>query len=207
MMEVGVIDGQLNFLEICFLILSISAFTVQYDSNTNSTNPLIQNNKLYNCHYAAQVIGMFILKIGSIYLLRRFYVDNSLLDKNFVYRLFITDYFILCVEQLFSTFFVFNYIYFYRKHPLSNIFFIVFNLVIFLYFMALITLNSSNYQMDVFNITDFEFNENLIDSFDDENRLKSFRVCALDFCCSFLFSRIVYFIFDKLAKNKYYNNM
>ena len=206
MMEVGVIDGQLNFLEICFLILSISAFTVQYDSNTNSTNPLIQNNKLYNCHYAAQVIGMFILKIGSIYLLRRFYVDNSLLDKNFVYRLFITDYFILCVEQLFSTFFVFNFIYFYRKHPLSNIFFIVFNLVIFLYFMALITLNSSNYQMDVFNITDFEFNENLVDSFDDENRLKSFRVCALDFCCSFLYSRIVYFIFDKLAENKY-NNM
>ena len=72
--------------------------------------------------------------------------------------------------------------------------------------MALITLNSSNYQMDVFNITDFEFNENLIDSFDDENRLKSFRVCALDFCCSFLYSRIVYFIFDKLAENKY-NNM
>ena len=204
MMEVGVINGQLNFLEICFLILSISAFTVQYDNSTNSSNPLIQNNKLYNSHYAAQAIGMFALKVGSIYMLRKSYVDNSLLDKDFVYKLFITDYFLLCVEQLFSTFFVFNYIYFYRKHPLTNIFFVAFNLVIFLYFTALISLNSSNYHMDVFNITDFEFNENLIDSYDEQNRLKCFRVCALDFCCSFLYSRIIYFIFDKLAKNKLY---
>ena len=44
------------------------------------------------------------------------------------------------------------------------------------------------------------FNEDLIDSFDDRNRLKCFRVCAFDFCASFIYSRIVYLIFDKLAK-------
>ena len=202
MMEVGIINGQLNFLEICFLILSISAFTVQYDYNTSNSNPLIQNRILYNGHYAAQVIGMFALKVGSIYMLRKFYIDNDLLQKTLVYRLFITDYFILCVEQLFSTFFVFNYICFYRKHPLSNYFFVFFNLGIFLYFVSLITLNSSNYKLDIFNITDFEFNENLIDSFDDQNRMKCFTVCAVDFFASFLYSRIVYFIFNKLAKNK-----
>ena len=202
MMEVGVINGQLNFLEICFLILSISAFTVQYDNNTNSSNPLIQNRKLYLYHYAAQVIGMFALKLGSIYMLRKFYIDNLLLDKKVVYRIFITYYFILCVEQLFSTFFIFNYIYFYRKHPLTNIFFVIFNLVLFIYFIILITLNSSNYKYDIFKITDFEFNDTLVDSFDDENRIKCFRVCALDFCCSFIYSRIIYFIFNKLAKNK-----
>ena len=201
MMEVGVINGQLNFLETCFLILSISAFTVQYDNNTNS-NPLIQNRKYYFCHYTVQVIGMFVLKIGSIFMLRKFYIDNSLLDKRVVYRLFITDYFILCVEQLFSTFFIFNYIYFYRKHPLTNIFFILFNLILFLYFIALITLNSSNYRLDIFNITDFEFNEYLIDTFDERNRFKCLRVCAFDFCSSFIYSRIVYCIFDNLAKKK-----
>ena len=135
-------------------------------------------------------------------MLRKFYIDNLLLDKKVVYRIFITYYFILCVEQLFSTFFIFNYIYFYRKHPLTNIFFFFFNLVLFIYFIILITLNSSNYKYDIFKITDFEFNDTLVDSFDDENRIKCFRVCALDFCCSFIYSRIIYFIFNKLAKNK-----
>ena len=91
------------------------------------------------------------------------------------------------------------YISFYRKHPLSNITFVTFNLVLFIYFIILITLNSSNFRCDIFGITDFELNEDLIDSFDDRNRLKCFRVCALDFSASFIYSRIVYLIFDKLA--------
>ena len=202
MMEVGVINGQLNFLEICFLIFSLSAFTVQYDYNKSSSNPLIQNRKLYLYHYGFQATGMFMVKIGSIFLLRKSYIDNSQLSKKVVYRLFITNYFILCVEQLFSTFFIFNYIYFYRKHPLTNVFFVFFNVIIFIYFIILITLNSSNYRYDLFDITDFEFNEELIDSFDDQNRLKCFRVCALDFCLSFVYSRIIFFIFGRLAKRK-----
>ena len=202
MMEVGVINGQLNFLEICFLIFSLSAFTVQYDYNKTSSNPLIQNRKLYLYHYTIQAIGMFALKVGSIFLLRKNYIDNAQLERHVVYRIFITYYFILCVEQLFSTFFVFNYIYFYRKHPLANIFFVFFNLVIFIYFIILITLNSSNYRYDMFYITDFEFNGDLLDSFDDKNRINCFIVCSFDFCSSFIYSRIVFVIFDKLAKRK-----
>ena len=72
--------------------------------------------------------------------------------------------------------------------------------MLFIYFIILISLNSSNYKYDFFGITDFEFNDDLIDSFDDRNRLKCFRVCALDFCASFIYSRIIYLIFDKLAK-------
>jgi magnesium-transporting ATPase (P-type) len=199
MMEIEVINGQLNLLELCFLFLSVTAFTVQYDTSTNS-NPLIQNRKLYIYHYTAQIFGVVFLKISSVYMLREFYIDNDLLPKRNVYKIFITYYFILCIEQCFSTFFVLNYISFYRKHPLSNITFISFNLVLFIYFIILITLNSSNYRCDLFGITDFEFNEDLIDSFDDKNRLKCFRVCIFDFSVSFIYSRIVYLIFDKLAK-------
>jgi hypothetical protein len=198
-MEIEVINGQLNLLELCFLVLSVSAFTVQYDTSTIS-NPLIQNRKLYIYHYTAQICGVVFLKIASVYMLRAFYIDNDLLPKRNVYRIFITYYFILCIEQCFSTFFVLNYISFYRKHPLSNITFIFFNLILFIYFIILITLNSSNFKCDLFGITDFEFNEDLIDSFDERNRLKCFRVCALDFSASFIYSRIVYLIFDKLAK-------
>jgi hypothetical protein len=198
-MEIEVINGQLNLLELCFLVLSVSAFTVQYDTSTIS-NPLIQNRKLYIYHYTAQICGVVFLKIASVYMLRAFYIDNDLLPKRNVYKIFITYYFILCIEQCFSTFFVLNYISFYRKHPLSNITFIFFNLILFIYFIILITLNSSNFKCDLFGITDFEFNEDLIDSFDERNRLKCFRVCALDFSASFIYSRIVYLIFDKLAK-------
>ena len=205
MMEVGVIRGQLNFLEICFLILSISAFTVQYDNTTNSLNPLIQNRKLYLFHYTAQIIGIFAIKIGSIYMLRKFFINNSLIEEKVIFRLFISYYFILCIEQLFSIFFIFNYIYFYRKHPLTNIFFVFFNLALLFYFTILITLNSSNYKWDIFEITDFEFSRNLIDSFDDNNRIKCFVVCGLDFCFSFIYSRLIYFIFDKLAQKKRHN--
>lgn len=197
MMEIEVINGQLNLLELCFLIFSVTAFTVQYDTSTNS-NPLIQNRKLYIYHYTTQIFGVVFFKISSVYMLRAFYIDNDLLPKN-VYKIFITYYFILCIEQCFSTFFVLNYISFYRKHPLSNITFVTFNLVLFIYFIILITLNSSNFRCDIFGITDFELNEDLIDSFDDRNRLKCFRVCALDFSASFIYSRIVYLIFDKLA--------
>ena len=198
MMEIEVINGQLNLLELCFLILSVSAFTVQYDTSTNS-NPLIQNRKLYIYHYTTQIFGVVFFKISSVYMLRAFYIDNDQLPKRNVYKIFITYYFILCIEQCFSTFFVLNYISFYRKHPLSNITFVTFNLVLFIYFIILITLNSSNFRCDIFGITDFELNEDLIDSFDDRNRLKCFRVCALDFSASFIYSRIVYLIFDKLA--------
>ena len=198
MMEIEVINGQLNLLELCFLVLSVSAFTVQYDTSTIS-NPLIQNRKLYIYHYTAQICGVVFLKIASVYMLRAFYIDNDLLPKRNVYKIFITYYFVLCIEQCFSTFFVLNYISFYRKHPLSNIIFIFFNLLLFIYFIILITLNSSNFNCDLFGITDFEFNEDLIDSFDDRNRLKCFRVCAFDFVASFIYSRIVYLIFDKLA--------
>ena len=185
-------------MELCFLIFSVTAFTVQYDTSTNS-NPLIQNRKLYIYHYTTQIFGVVFFKISSVYMLRAFYIDNDLLPKRNVYKIFITYYFILCIEQCFSTFFVLNYISFYRKHPLSNITFVAFNLVLFIYFIILITLNSSNFSCDLFGITDFEHNEDLIDSFDDRNRLKCFRVCALDFSASFIYSRIVYLIFDKLA--------
>jgi hypothetical protein len=197
-MEIEVINGQLNLLELCFLIFSVTAFTVQYDTSTNS-NPLIQNRKLYIYHYTTQIFGVVFFKISSVYMLRAFYIDNDQLPKRNVYKIFITYYFILCIEQCFSTFFVLNYISFYRKHPLSNITFVTFNLVLFIYFIILITLNSSNFRCDIFGITDFELNEDLIDSFDDRNRLKCFRVCALDFSASFIYSRVVYLIFDKLA--------
>ena len=199
--EIDIIKGQINFLEFCFLLFSVTAFTVQYDENAQS-NPLIQNKKLYIYHYIIQIIGAFFIKISAIYLLYYFYTFNYEIDKKKYDQIFCTYYFILCVEQLFSIFYIFNYISFYRKHPLNNLFFVIFNLILMIYLVILVTLNSSNYKIDFFKITSFEFNEHFVDTFDDNNKLKCFLVCVYDSCFCFIYTNVVYYIFDNLAKKK-----
>ena len=197
--QTEIISNQLNILEICFLIMSISAFTTKYDSFTKS-NPLIQNKKLYVYHYLFQIIGIFIIKFISIYVQCRFFIGNqyNLIEEQ-LDVIFCSYYFIFCIEQLISTIFLFNLISFYRKSPFTNYFFIIFNLILFLYFVILETLNSSNYKYDFFNITIYEYLEEFVDSFADRNKLKSLRACMLDLAISIIYSRIIYLIFDKLA--------
>ena len=191
----------LSLLEIAFLIISISAFTTQYD-NSNASNCLIQNKRLYFCHYLTQIIGIIILKFLAIYFQCHFFIRNPLLEKERLDQIFCSYYFIFCVEQLLSTIFLFNLISFYRKNPLSNNFFILFNLLLLIYIIILLTLSSSNFNYDIFGITYFEYLENLIDTFDDNNKMNSFKFLAIDFFSSYIFSRLVYFIFYKLAEKK-----
>ena len=201
--HVKIINGQLNLLEICFFIMSISAFTVKYDTFTTS-NTLIQNKKLYNMHYYIQIIGMFILKLISTYYQCSFFIGNDYgLDERTNDTIYCCFYFIFCIEQLLSTIFVSNLIYFYRKNSFTNTFFILFSLIVFLYFIILLTLNSSNFRYDIFNITIFEFLDELIDSFDDSNKLRSFYGCIGDLIASIFYSRIIYFIFYKISQRNY----
>ena len=198
-LKLDISKGQLNFLEICFLILSISGFTTQYDSDTTS-NPLIHNKKLFICHYIFQIAGIFFFKMCTILMLYKNYLNNSLIDKVESNKIFCTYYFILCVEQLFSITCVFNFISFYRKNPLKNTLFVFFIFLIMIYFSILISLNSSNFKYDILKITHFEFNEDLIDSFDDNNRIICFGICGFDLTFTIIYSNIIYYIFDRLAK-------
>ena len=196
--QVDILNQQLNFLEVCFLIMSVSAFIVRYDHFATS-NPLIQNKKLYICHYAIQIIGIFLIKFISIYVQCIFFIGNRIIDEKQIDIIFCSYYFIFCIEQLISTIFLFNLISFYRKNPFSNYFFIIFTLILSLYFLLLELLNSSNYKYDIFNITFYEFVDDLADSFADQNKLKSFLYCLIDLFGSIIYSRIIYYIFDFLA--------
>ena len=196
--QIDVIIGQLNFLEICFLILSISAFTRETDNNKRS-NPLIQKRKLYIVHYIAQSMGLLIIKCITVYLHGKYFVGNKLLDLKYIDYIYTSYYFLFCIEQLFSVVFILNFISFYRKDSITNIFFIVCNLIILIYFVILTTLNSSNYKYDFLNLTYFEFFDNLIDSYDDHNRLNCLKICIFDFFSTLLYSRAIYYIFNKLA--------
>ena len=199
--HIDVIIGQLNLLEIIFLSLSIAAFTGKPD-NIIDPDPLVKCKNLFIIHYIFQIIGLLLIKLLSIFLASRFYRTNRLLDPYKIDNIFCTYYFILCIELIFSTSLNINYISFYKKNIFSNTLFMIFVILILIYFLMLITLNSSNIRIDIFDVSYFEYFEYIIDSFDDRNRLEFFAICIFDFLFSFILSRIIYIIFDKLAKNK-----
>ena len=197
--KVEIINSQLNFLELCYLIMCISSFIAKYDNFTTS-NPLIQNKKLYICHYATQIIGIFVIKFISTFFQCQFFIGNEVsIEEGKIGNIYCSYYFIFCIEQLISTIFLFNFISFYRKSPFTNYFFIFFNLLLFTYFLVLELLNSSNYQYDIFKITIYEFLDELSDSFADNNKMKSILICLLDLVISITYSRIIYYFFDILA--------
>jgi magnesium-transporting ATPase (P-type) len=71
--QIKVITMQLNFLEICFFVLSILAFTGKTDK-TKKSNPLIKKKKLYTIHYCIQIIGLLIIKFLIIFVHGKFYI-------------------------------------------------------------------------------------------------------------------------------------
>ena len=197
--EMDVVQGQLNFLELASLFLSITAFTAKVDNNEGS-NCLIQRRKLYICHYIIQIIGLIIIKGCGIYIHTIKFNTNNFLDKKEINKIYSTFFFTFCIEQLFSTILVLNLICFYRKSWFFNTWFIIFILIFFAYFAIIITLNNSNYKIDIFGILYFEFFENIVDAYDENNKINCFLVCFFDFIVSIVYSRVVSYIFDKLSK-------
>ena len=199
--HIDVIIGQLNILEVSFLILAVTSFAGKPEINIEA-NPLIRNPKLFRIHNFLQLIGIVIFKLFFIYVTSRYYTTNRLLDISKVDKIFATYYFILCIELIFSTSFIINNLSFYRKNIFSNTFFMISIIILLSYFVMLVTLNSSNLRVDIFNISFFEYYEYIIDSFDDRNKLKYTIFTASDFILGYIYSRIINYIFNKLSINK-----
>lgn len=195
------IKGQLNILELIFLILSILSFSGPPIDNFY-LEPLSQNELLLNKYYTFQFIGFFIIKLLSIYLLCFFYSTDLLLDENKVDAIFCSYYFILIIEQLISANITFNCLSFYKISPFQNPLLMIFIIFLFFYLILLVTLNSTNYKTDFFKITYFEYFEHLMDSYGDNNRIHCFFVCIFDFFGSLIYSQIIFYIFNKIAKYK-----
>ena len=200
MKDIDIVQGQLNFLEIAFLLLAITAFTSKVDKK-ECTNNLINKRKLFNCYYILQIAGLLVIKAFSIYFHAYLYYGNDFIDlkrRNYIYTTF---YFLFCIEQLFSTIMVLNFNSFYRTSWFFNTPFIILSLITFFYFVIIVTLTNSNFNIDTFNYLYFEYLENLVDAYDEENKIKIFIDCLLDFIISILYSRVIYYIFYRLSNN------
>ena len=201
--HIDVMIGQLNFLEISLLIFSIGSFTIKHRTNLKKT-PFTNKPKLFTIFYIILTIGLFLIKLASIYFLCRNIINIEVPLEQYenTSKIFCTFYFVLCMELIFSSVFVYNYNSFNRRNVFENYVYLIFILIFFLYLALLLTLNSSNYKTDIFEITKFEYSEYLIDSFSDKNKLVTFGVSLFDFSLSFIYSRFIYYIFYKISKCK-----
>ena len=197
--NINTIENQLNFLEIEYLILSILSFIGKPKKNIN-LEPLTQNKKLLSIYYIFHLIGILIMKLLTIYIFCLFYKSNFDYENDKRSVVFVTYYFIMCIEFLICIVYSLNWISFYRKSPFTNVFLLIFLLLLFIYIIILVSLNSSNFNYDFFNITYFEFSNILIDSYADKNRILLLASCLFDFIGSFLYSILIYFIFNGIAK-------
>ena len=199
--HIDILVGQLNLLEISLIIYSISGFTLK-TNNKLENNSFFNNSKIFVSFYSIEIIGLFLIKLVSIYLFCSNHINAPSEDYRIGARIFATFYFILSMELIFSSVFIFNYNSFYRRKYTENQYFIFFIVVFFLYLLILISLNSSNFKFDIFNITYFEYLIYLIDSYSDRNKILTCSIFILDFGLSFIYSRIIYYCFYKIAQKK-----
>ena len=195
-----IIEEELQFLEIEFLILSISSFTGESKKNLIII-PLAKNAKLLKLYYIFQMIGILIIKFLSVLLFSLSYHSDYRITIERRNIIFINYFFVLCIEFIICIIFALNDISIYRKSPFSNAFLRIFTIFVILYMIILISLNSSNFHYDFLRITSFEFSELLNDSFSDNNRIYLLIACLFDFIISILYSKLIYLIFDKISKN------
>ena len=203
MRQMDVIKGQLNFLEIGYLVLSLCAFTIKSDEEDN--NDIInfnKNKKLYIYHYAIQMIGLLVIKCFGIYYLAFKFNTNNFIEKKSIDKIYSTYHFVFCVADLVTTVYVLNLLSIYRKSLFLNTLFIILSLLVFFYFSITISLTSSNFNVDIFDFLYFEYFENIVDAYDENNKVDCFIACLLDFNLSIVYSRLIYYLFAILSKGK-----
>jgi magnesium-transporting ATPase (P-type) len=192
----GVLKNELRFLDLEFLILELFSFAGAPEEKKN----MIKNKKLLNLYYIVQLTALLLFKLFSIILLYYLYKYENTLDPEEQSYEYTSFFFILCVEFVINSIFIFNHISFYREAPFSNLLLVVSSLVIFIYVILLICFNSSNYHSDFLGLSKFAFSEYLMDTYTDQNRMWLTVILCFDFSGSFLFCSILYLIFNCCAK-------
>jgi hypothetical protein len=107
--HIDIMIGQLNFLEISLLIFSIGGFTNKQNIYLKKT-PFVNNPKSFTKFYIILTIGLFLIKLVSIYFLCRniINIEVPLEQYESTSKIFCTFYFVLCMELIFSSVFVYN---------------------------------------------------------------------------------------------------
>ena len=188
---------QFDFLEIEFLLMLVASLLSKPDNENISK---INNPKLLNIYYVILSFIILLIKPADIKLFNFFHEGDHTLSIPFRNKEYLSFYFILCVVGIISTIFALNFASFYKRNPFENYILIFVSLVYFTYIIILLCLESSNISYDVLNITTFAFNEKLIDSFTDNNKIRAIIVVIFDLGSTIFVTIIMKIIFRKLMK-------
>ena len=189
-------QGEINFLEIEYLILA----TLSFLSKTKENIYINQNSKLLNFYYYLQLGENIAFKLLGIFLFCLLFRGDTSFDEHLLDREFLSYFFVLNIEFLICGIIAFSFVSFYKESALSNFYLIVFINVYLIYIVLLLFFNSSNYSSDVLSITHFIRNEKIMDCFSDKN--KSYLLVSLlfDFLGTVIMNLITYLIFNFLVK-------
>ena len=164
--DYDIINEELDFLEIEFFLLITSSFLGKYNKENIYKN---QNSKIVTIYYSIIFSELFFIKLLSLYLFVFFFTGDRTLPRVVLNKEYITSYFVLCLEFILSLIIIFNISSFYKVNPFKNRILIIISLFYLTYIMILLVLCSSNFSFDIFNITYFTHNDNLMDSYRDMN--------------------------------------
>ena len=196
------IKGQLNILTFSFIILSMTGFSNQEEESIKC-NAMIQSQKYFRLFSIVLLCGLILIKFLTMQSMMLIYQRNSELDTKTVSKIFCTYFFLLNFSQLISASLSMNINNFYRKHFLSNNYYVFAMFLAILYLISAFCLNGGSHYFDIFKVLNFEQLDDNIDCFDDKNKLHTFYLSLADILISIGYCKLIYVILLKLAeKNK-----
>ena len=190
--DYDIINEELDFLEIEFFLLIASSFLGKYNKENIYKN---QNSKIVTIYYSIISSELFFIKLLSLYLFIIFFTGDRTLPRVALNKEFITSYFVLCIEFILCLIITFNFSSFYKVNPFKNRILILISLFYLTYIMILLFLCSSNLSFDIFNITYFTHNDNLMDTYTDMNKEYMMLSIIVDIFGSFLLLSITNLLF------------
>ena len=193
MRNVVINEGELNFLEIEFFILTSLSFLGKNKGNIY----LNQNSWVLNFYYNLQLGENVFIKLLLITFFCSIFSDDHQIEQHYRDKEFLSYYFVLSIEFMLCGILGLNFISFFKGSIFNNYYLIVFIIIYLIYLALLIFLNSSNYSLDILSITNFEHTENFVYSFTDNNRIYLLISLILDFCGTLIINYITFLILKK----------
>ena len=197
---------QLLIMNIIVFSLTCIAFRMKADFSIDY-NYLFQSNffKIYN---VIKVSFVMLFKVGLLlffyFSYKDYYDKNDNGDKG--NKVFISYLYILGIFQILSTIFSFNKENYFRKSYRDNKLFLLIFILIYVFFISILTLSSREYHLKIFDIVDFEYSHNDMDSLDDNNKIMMCINAIFDFFITDLFVTLLkYFMEKRIRKIKDFN--
>ena len=187
---------QLLIMNIIVFSLSCIAFKMKANFSIDY-NYLFQSNffKIYNIIKVSFVMLFKICNLVLFYIHFKDYYKE--IEKG---EVFISYLYILAIFQILSTIFSFNKENYFRKSFTHNKLFLFIFVLIYFFFISILALSCREYHLKIFDIVDFEYSNNDMDSLDDNHKIIMTINAFIDFFITYGFVSLLKYLMEKKIK-------